>query len=93
MIQLRTVFPSVYIGVLFLSQKRYSVFLSLFFKKKSLDFVGISLQTLTRYDSSTWGTNGFKELIAYAKCNVISMKVNYALCLVFYFVLLKHEQR
>jgi len=58
----------------------------------------LHLKTLTRPHSSTWETEGFKELVAYAKCNpdfygsVLGFSVSYFSVLCSLVILLEDEQ-
>ena len=66
----------------------YSSFIFVFF----LRFLWVYLlQTLMRPHSSTWVTKGFKELVAYAKCNRDSYDCELDLKIMF-FALLEDEQ-
>ena len=71
----------------------FDLLFSFSFRFSSLKILWVSLlQTLTRPQSSTWVTKGFKGLLACAKCNRNSYDSELEFITYFVFALLEDEQ-
>ena len=91
LIELRTVYPIVYIYCVCYSFYFFVFFSLLVFLSLEILWVYL-LQTLTRPYSSTWVTKGFKGLVACAKCNRDSYDSELEFIMCFVFALLEDEQ-